>query len=91
MSGHGPICGIVFLYARQTLPWYRTLNEACRNYATYTPPTCPVSKLPHTCPVNIYVSEHPETGGVGIELEYEDGVKLFTPEQIVACMLSKVG
>lgn len=36
-------------------------------------------------------SEHAETGGVGIEVSYEDAVKVFTPEQIVACMLTKVG
>lgn len=40
--------------------------------------------------VNLFFREHPETGGVGIEVEYEDGMKLFTPEQIVACMLTKV-
>ncbi|CAM9352873.1 unnamed protein product [Pylaiella littoralis] len=34
--------------------------------------------------------QHPETGGVGIEVDYEDSVRLFTPEQIVACMLTKL-
>lgn len=34
--------------------------------------------------------KHEETGGVGIEVDYDDGVKVFTPEQIVACMLTKV-
>lgn len=34
--------------------------------------------------------QHPETGGVGIEVEYDNTTKVFTPEQIVACMLTKV-
>lgn len=37
-----------------------------------------------------YFSQHPDTGGVGIEVNYEDAVKVFTPEQVIACMLTKV-
>ncbi|CAM9320236.1 unnamed protein product [Ascophyllum nodosum] len=43
-----------------------------------------LKRLPFKC------IEHPETGGVGIQLEYDDAIKLFTPEQIMACMFTKL-
>ncbi|CAB1106414.1 HSP70 [Ectocarpus sp. CCAP 1310/34] len=43
-----------------------------------------LARLPFKC------IQHPETGGVGIEVNYEDSIKVFTPEQIIACMLTKL-
>lgn len=43
-----------------------------------------LKRLPFKC------IKHPATGGVGIELDYEDSAQVFTPEQIVACMLTKL-
>lgn len=51
----------------------------------------PPAPLPCSLARRFFSREIPQTGGVGIELEYEGEVKVFTPEQIVACMLTKVG
>lgn len=50
----------------------------------------PVTECTVPCLLLLSCRQHPESGGVGIEVEYDDGMKVFTPEQIVACMLTKV-
>ena len=84
--------------------WLSVRGNVCRNRATQVPGNvyCIYCSKPFSPPLTVHLftpplpppseclSKHPKTGGVGIELDYEDSTQIFTPEQIVACMLTKV-